>query len=541
MAVAATAGHKSKSVADPNAAYESMVPLWKKSRAIIRGERFVKDYDGLLDTVTWSNLLIPFSPSMNPQQYEFYKKEAELPGIVSQHATVIAGGLLRKKPQLTLPENLLPKKIIEDATNWIMNEFSQDGTSLVSFLSDALEEEGETSRAWVYVDHPVTPKDLSKEEQLQFKPYPVLWKAESMVNWRVEKHSETGAQRLKWVIVRDYEEVFTDNPFHGELLDTVWVHEINDAGHYQIRKFQKKTADAQVIVANGQIQQNYRQSADSNGPNSAFVEDENVIIPTMQGEPLTFIPAWPLNGSYALVEPMYMTLVEREIALYNKISRRNHLLYGAATYTPYIASDMQKDEFNEIVDGGLGSWIKLNKGDTIGVLDTPTAALADMDRSIAAGYEEIAKLGVRMLTPEVSQSGVALDIRNAAQTSQLGTLNTKVSSQFASIIAFMISWRYGIMLKTTDVSFELSADFNPVPLGADWLRLATEWYEKGLIPRTIWLQMLKQNDMLTPEYDDEKGRQEIDQDDTVFTSKEQIAFQAQVQAMAQAGVVDGAV
>jgi hypothetical protein len=210
-----------------------------------------------------------------------------------------------------------------------------------------------------------------------------------------------------------------------------------------------------------------------------------------------------------------MPLLDREVALYNKVSRRNHLLYGAATYTPVVSTDMNDESFQEIVDSGLGSWIKLRAGETASVLETPTAALQDMDRAILATIEEMARMGIRMLSPETIQSGVALEIRNAAQTAQLGTLNIKISNQMADIIAFMLNWRYDKQYSSIDVEFELSADFNPTPLGADWLRLATEWYEKGLIPRSLWLALLKQNDMISPDYDDSTGKLEINGDELI--------------------------
>jgi hypothetical protein len=136
-----------------------------------------------------------------------------------------------------------------------------------------------------------------------------------------------------------------------------------------------------------------------------------------------------------------------------------------------------------------------------------------------------------MLTPESAQSGVALEIRNAAQTAQLGTLNVKVSNQLAGIITFMLNWRYDLQLKNSDIFFELSADFNPAPLGADWLRLATEWYQGGLIPRSTWLQMLTQNDMLSPDYDDEAGQEEITQDN--ITNPQSNVDYSKIQQMAK--------
>jgi hypothetical protein len=219
-----------------------------------------------------------------------------------------------------------------------------------------------------------------------------------------------------------------------------------------------------------------------------------------------------LNGSVNLLEPILMPIIDKEVSLYNKISRRNHLLYGASTYTPVIMSDMNDDEFEEVVNKGLGSWLRLRQGDEAKVLETPTAALQDMDRAIAAAIEEMAKLGIRMLSPESAQSGIALEIRNAAQNAQLGSLNTKISSTLRAVICFMINWRYNLQLRPQDINFSLSSDFNPIPLGADWLRLATEWYQQGLIPRSIWLMILKQNDMVPPDYDDEEGRMEITKD-----------------------------
>jgi hypothetical protein len=516
------ASQQTKSVADPSSVYESMRPLWEKSRAVIGGERFVKDYDSLLDVVNFTNLLLPFSPSMTPEQYAFYKSEAEFPGIVAQYARILIGGLLRKQPQVTLPEDAPA-----DAYDWIMTQFSQGKLPLISFLDGVLWEELQTSRAWVYVDFPKVSdaETLSKTEMLEYKPYPVLWNAESIINWRMETDAKSGNQRLIQVIIRNYEMVYDDeHEFHPCYKDTVWVHELKD-GYYQIRKFQMANGNLPVPVINGRIQQQYQMSAGGSDVKLSAYQliDTNQSI-LINGERLTHIPAWPVNGSVEIVEPMLISFVDKEVALYNKISRRNHLLYGAATYTPVISSDMTEEQFEEIVGSGLGSWLHLRQGDTATVLDTPTGALTDMDRAIVNSIEDMAKLGIRMMTPESSQSGVALDIRNAGQTAQLGTLNTKMGNQFASIIAFMLNWRYGTEYSSTDIGFELSADFNPVPLGADWLRLATEWYEKGLIPRSAWLLILKQNDMVSADYNDDDGKVEINADEMVWTNKENMDY-----------------
>ena len=505
MAIANAANTKAKTVADPCAAYNSLKAIWVRCKAVCGGEKNVKDFDNFIGM---GNFLIPFSPSMTQEQYDFYKAEAELPGITAQFSKMLVGGLLRKKPSLSLP-----KEVPEEAHDWIINQFGQDDSSLISFLDEALWEEIRTSRCWVNIDYPMidNPEVLSKDERKALKPYPVIWDADFVINWSVGKNPVTGKKMLTRIITRGYVEKFTDsNKYHPEQIDTVTVHEIDDNGFYKITIHEKSTPSQEVPVVAGH---KVLDPARDNSHFEVVKVIENILV---NGERLDFIPAWPLNGSIDGQEPVLSAIVDKEIALYNKVSRRNHLLYGAATYTPIIISDMLDETFEKVVGAGLGSWIKLNQGDDAKILDTPTAALADMDRAIAAGIEEMAKLGIRMLSPETAQSGIALHLRNASQTAQLGSLNSKICSTFQQIIAFMIRWRYNIIVPAHSIKFSMSSDFNALPIGTDWMKLATQWYQDGLIPRSIWLDMLKQNDMLEPTYDDEAGKQEINSDEIIL-------------------------
>jgi hypothetical protein len=522
MTVANAATYK-KTVADPNAYYESMKPLWDKARAVCGGEQFVKNFDGVIDVLTFTNLLIPFSPSMTAQQYNFYKNEAEFPGVVKEFSKMIVGGLLRKEPQLQLPEGMP-----DEAKVWILSQFTHDSSPMIGFLDEVLKEEITTSRAWVYIDYPSVSADqstkMTPDQRRALKPYPLIWKAESIVNWHVNTDSLSGEQTLERVIIRGFEENFTDNEFHPVLTEVAWVHEVVE-GLYQIRKFVKNQDANTVPVVNGE-----KQSRVSVVNDQSFALKEVNTNLFINGNRMTFIPAWPLNGSIDIADPFLTTLIDKEVALYNKVSRRNHLLYGAATYTPVVAADITDSQFKAIVDGGLGSWIHVGRGDSVDALKTPTEALADMDRAIQANLDEMAKLGVRMLAPENMQAGVSLEIRNAAQTASLATLNTKVSSQLSDIIAFMLNWRYDLKLTATDVKFTLSPDFNPTPLGADWLRLATEWYQNGILPRSEWISIGKHNDLISADYDDKEGQKEIAADALIVSQQQTTDYAAKLAA-----------
>lgn len=513
---------KTKQVQDPCAAYESVFETWRRNRAVCEGERSAKAYDAVLDTVGFRNLLIPFSNTMRPEQYSFYLAEAELPGITAQFARTLIGGLLRKEPVLELPES-----VPSEVTTWLKHEIAKDSSSMTSFLDSALWEEVQTNRCWVFVDYPVIddPSALTQQEMEEYRPFVVMYKAESIINWRT-RDDGLGRKILDMVLVRGLSEEFYANEFHPTYRDTVWVHELDEDGLYRVRTYKRRDETSSATVTEG--------SLDPQIGKAAFdLTDVNDTI-LMGGERLNFIPAWPLNGNVDITRPVLSPFIDKEVALYNKMSRRNHLLYGAATYTPIVHADISDEEFEQIVGAGLGSWMKLPSGSSAGVLETPTAALADMDRAIAASIEEIARLGVRMLAPEADQSGAALQIRNAAQNASLGSLNQRVSATMRQILSFMIEWRFGVEVPETDIKFSMSADFDPAPVGEGWLRLATEWYQQGLIPRSVWLVILKTNDMLPPDYDDEAGRDEITADQEIQAASDRSSYSADLAAQQEA-------
>ena len=537
--------NSNKNVGDPLDKYLSLRPLWDRARAVIQGQRFCKQFDTYIDTNTYGNLLLPFSPSMTQRQYDFYRAEAELPGLVSQYSKALIGGLLRKGVSLSLPEGHP-----EGAQEWIIEQFTSDNRSMHAFLDEALWEEIQTSRAWIYVDYPTITRELTLEEAKDVKPYPVMLRAESVINWRSGRHPVTGKECVTMFVTRSYMEDFEENKWHPTYKDTVRVHSITSEGYVKIEEYVRNIDDETVPIINGEIQQFYNvegggyRSSTNEADNGGFKLTRTINDLLVNGERMMYIPAWPLNGQVEPQEPMLQPLIDREVGLYNKISRRNHLLYGAATYTPVVASDMSDDEFQDLVDSGLGSWLRVRADETITALETPTDALGDMETSITNTIEEMARMGIRLLNPgdNNASSGVALEIRNAAQTGQLSNLNIKISRTMQHIIAFMINWRYDTKYDPSEIDFMLSGDFNPAPLGADWMRLVTEWYQAGVIPRTLFIEIAKQNDIMPNDYDDEEAGAEIEEDGLIVPVREQFDVQVEQQeeAMKVKAKVQGA-
>ena len=523
-----TSNSNRKSVADPNASYESLAPTWKRIKAILGGQQTAKSYDNTLRQ-DGTNLLVPFSPTMTARQFSFYRDEAELPGISSQFARTVIGGMLRKPLDIELPE-----EVPEEALDWLRNRFTGSNRSLHSFLQEALWEEMNTSRAWCCVNYPVNPQP-SRGDGGPPEPYPILIGGESVINWLEGEHPITGEQTLLRIIIRMYVQEAGDNEFHPNWVDRVWVHELDPEGNYRIRVFEKPDPrSTSAGVVGGTLQQDYDvlQGTD-------FVEVATETEVLRSGERLDFIPIFPLNGQIEPVEPMLTNFVDREVGLYNRISRRNHLLYGASTYTPVLKSSLSDDERQDIVASGLGSWLFIDREDDIDVLQTPSDALEDYDRAIASTLDEMSRMGMRMLSPEVEQSGTALEIRNAGQTAQLASLSRAISSSLTSIITWMVNWRYDLDISEEEVTVVLSTDLSPVPLGEEYMRLVSEWYQGGLIPRSTFLEVLRINDILPADYNDQDAVEEINADELTVSPRdqmemEQMAMEAQAQGLAAA-------
>jgi hypothetical protein len=404
---------------------------------------------------------------MEPEQYALLKSESELPGISSQFLKMVVGGLLRKEPAIEISPDT------PEILDWFKESLTIDNLPLMGFLEQCIEEELQSSRGWVSVNYPSVSENafinMDVKDRAKVRPYPILWSAEEVINWRFTK-DRFGKEVLEAVYILGITEDYTEDRHKPEEVKTIWLHEIID-GVYQV---------------------------------STFREDQEAVkveYPRANGKPLPYLPFWPLNGNLKKGRPLLETIVDKEAVLYNKLTRRNHVLFTAAAFTPVVFADITQEEFEKLTDSGIGSWLFVPSSQgRIDTLKSPTDALVDMDRAIASNIEEIAKLGVRMLTSNVAnESGIARRLQDSPQTATISSLSAKLGSTLSQVFSELASWHFN---KPIVVEMKLSSDFDDYVIGESWLRLATEWYENGHIPRDVWVNLLKKNDVLETEYDD---------------------------------------
>ena len=490
-----------KTVATPNEEHAAMRFIWERLRAIVAGEAAVKNYDYYLrrfGTVVSSsyrenlgapynqsgftsqrqlqqqfrgygqNLLIPFSPNMSVDRYDFYRSEARFLGFTGDFVKSSIGAMLRKEPELEFPDG-----VPEGALDWIRNEFTSDKKPLISFLDDAIFDHIVTGNTWIWVDY----WEEEIDGELVGRPIPTFLMGESVINWRVGDHPISGKEQLLMLVVKTSESSLGENEFHDDYKDVVRVHDIDEKGHYRLRRFEQ---------------------TDSGAWEPTLLE-----TPNFAGKPLMMIPVFPLSGSAGLSTPFIQNFADAEVGHYNANSRRNHLLYGSASYTPVVSADLTEEDTKAIEDAGIGGIWFLPKEASATALSTPTDALKDLEKAIETEKDNMAKLGSRALAREVGtrESGTALDIRNSTASATLASASRRLASNIRQVITFMVNWQYKLEIDDNDVKFTLSTNFVRNSAGEGAVMTAFEFWKAGIISKETLTRVAADNDFLPADFD----------------------------------------
>ena len=101
------------------------------------------------------------------------------------------------------------------------------------------------------MDFPRT-EGLSEDQLAYLAPYPVIWKAEDIINYQTVRHPITGRPTLSRVVFRYISHRYTEeNPFHPHYVPTVADHYLGEEG-YQVDFYQQETIGA-VSLSNGEL------------------------------------------------------------------------------------------------------------------------------------------------------------------------------------------------------------------------------------------------------------------------------------------------
>jgi hypothetical protein len=374
--------------------------------------------------------------------YEAYLKRALFYPAMARTVQGLIGLAFTKPPSvLNVPE----------AFQRHLYDITQTGTTLIGYGINATQEVLITGRAGTLVD-------MTEEPGVQTQPYWVLYRAEDIINWRIQRIG--GKRVLIRVVLR--EEIEVDHPddvFVPQFRQQYRVLELVD-GIYQVTIYRQDEKDQTKFIP---------------GP---------TYRPLRRGQPLTFIPFvfhTPTGIEPECAHPPLLDLVDVNLSHFRTSADLEHGAHFTGLPTPYITG-------HSLAAGealGIGSgqaWVIPDPQARVGMLEFTGQGLGALERMLESKRLMMATLGARLLetaTPR-GEAAETVRLRRAGDMSALALLANAMSRGLTQALVWHLYWAGLEEEDANDVEVTLNPDLLE-RLTADEVRALVAAWQAGTI------------------------------------------------------------
>jgi hypothetical protein len=392
--------------------YTKYSPVWRMLRDTIEGHRVVNDA---------GQTYLPALNGQTLEEYRAYLRRAVFFNAVGRVSEALSGMVFRKNPALTA-----------DVLGDFVDDITGSGQPLNSFAQEVFGEVVDLGRCGVMVDYasgtgePVT---LTQAAQMGLRPYMALYKAEDIINWRVDVNN--GGDMLTLVVLRERREDNSD-PFTTKHVEQYRVLRLVEGVYTQELWLKTKQGFA--------LAETYR--------------------PLMNGQAMNYIPFrffGGTDGTCGVVPPLLEDLAYLNLAHYRNTADLEHGLHYTGLPTAVITGVMANDTTYSIGSGN--AWVFENKDAKATFLEFTGQGLGPLKEAIKDKEQQMAALGARMLAPEklAAESSDSISQRRLGETSTLAGLAHNVSRGLTVCLEWLRDW----IPAQGDVAIQLNTDFTP--------------------------------------------------------------------------------
>lgn len=447
--------------------YTAALPRWTKCRDVIDGEDAVHKA---------GEKYLPKLKGQETEDYAAYKGRAPFYNATARTVDGLVGMLFRKPPVLEVVEAMQP--MIDDMTltNCGFDELSEIVARDVIGVG----------RIGLLVEYPSVTNSkitLAQAAALNLRPYVAQYKAESILNWRVERINNA----VQPVMITLAEKAVE------------WTSEFESKEIDQIR--------ALLLTEGKYLQRIYRKN--DKGDWEQFGAD---IIPQMNGRPLSYIPMvifGPAHNDVAVQKPPVYDLVTLNLSHYRTTADLEHGAHFTGLPTP-VVTGYQAGKDEKLSIGSSTAWVFPAADADAKYLEFTGQGLDALEKRLSAKEAGMAAIGARMLAPEKKQAEAegTVQLRHAGEGAVLGTIGDMVEQGFNRILQIMAEWG--------GITGKASVDFNDefidnVLDAAAVLALVQAWQSGGLSFDSLFWN-LKQADFIDGERTLEQERETIKKD-----------------------------
>lgn len=443
--------------------YSAELPRWKRCRDVVAGQDAVHDR-GVL-----------YLPKLSDETDEEYKaRKLRTPFFNAAGRTVdgMVGLVFRKEPVYTLPT----------AMEAIEYDMTMTGSDMVSFSKRLVNEIEIVGRVGVLVEYPSVPVQPITEAQraaMNLRPYVSMYKAESIINWRVGRINN----QLQPVLVVLSEKHEVQGQFETVYVDQLRVLVLVKGNYTQIiyRKNDKGEWSEYGIGDDGQI-----------------VEGGKPIVPIMNGKPLSYIPFQIINANsleFEVEKSPLLDLVDLNLSHYRTTADLETGVHVTGYPMLFIAGlHLEKNE--KICIGSSQAVVAPDPQANAKFIEFNGQGLDSAFKLIDRKESQMAAIGARMLAPEKSgvEAAQTLEIKRAGETSVLASHANTVGEAMETILEWLAAWM-GI---AGDIEYELNTDYLPVNMTAQELTALVGAWQSGAISKQTLFYNLQQGEIIAP-------------------------------------------
>lgn len=419
--------------------YKRMLPIWQRCRDVVAGQDAVH---------ARGQTYLPMLTDQDAREYEAYKLRTPFYPATGRTLAGLVGMVFRKDPYVELPAAMAP--MAEDVT--------LSGVTLNGFSRMIVEEVEQVGRCGVLVEFPRVeqqPVTLADATARNLRPYASLYKAEAIINWRVERVGNRMATTLV-VLMESHEE---QGAYSSSEVYQLRVLRLVD-GAYWVELWQKPEKSGELEMVDGYP-----------------------MTPTRNGRPLDSIPFFwfgPDELTAKVQDPPLLDLANLNLSHYRSTADLEHGAHFTGLPTPFIAG-VQLGENEKIRIGSSTAIVSPNPEARGEFMEFTGQGLGALEKLIDRKEKQMAAIGARMLAPEKTgvEAAETLEMRHNGENSVLASQARLLSLGIQAMLNAMRDWA-GIAGQCV---FTLSTDYMPVRMPAEQLSALVAAWQQGAISR----------------------------------------------------------
>lgn len=447
--------------------YTAALPRWTMCRDAIEGEEAVHKA---------AEKYLPKLKGQDNDEYSAYVKRTPFYNASARTVDGMVGMLFRKMPSVEVPEAMQP--IIADMT-LTSCEFNE----LAELVAREIIGLGRVGLLVEYPSVDMTGLSAADAAALNLRPYVAQYKAETILNWRVERVNNV----MQPTMITLAEKV------------QQWADEFESKDIDQIR--------ALLLVNGSYLQRLYRKNDKQEW--EQFGQD---IIPQMGGKPLNYIPMvifGPAHNDVAVQKPPVYDLVSLNLSHYRSTADLEHGAHFTGLPTP-IVTGYRAEKNEKFAIGSATAWIFPDPEADAKYLEFTGQGLDALEKRLQSKEAGMAAIGARMLAPEKKQAEAegTVQLRHAGEGAVLGTIGKMIEQGFNRILQIMAEWAK----ITGTVTVDFNDEFVDNVLDAPGVLALVQAWQSGAISFDTLFWNLKQADYIDEERTVDQERATIKKD-----------------------------